>query len=79
MGAIVTRKRTTLRAERTSGDTTEHYFDCVLKTAVKSRPPIPPPERELSRTASGNGFHAELAAPEGLGTAGAFTRRRRAL
>jgi hypothetical protein len=29
-------KRTTLRAEWTSGDTTERYFDYVLKTRVKS-------------------------------------------
>jgi len=29
-------KRTTLRAEWTSGDTTERFFDYVLKTRVKS-------------------------------------------
>jgi len=28
-------KRTTLRAEWTSGDTTEHYFDYVLKKTIK--------------------------------------------
>jgi hypothetical protein len=35
MGAIITRKPTTLRAERTSGDTAERYFDHVLKKTIK--------------------------------------------
>src|ERR1035441_72267 len=38
-------KRTTLRAEWTCGDTTERYFDYVLKKTIRGKPPIPATER----------------------------------